>query len=154
MSSIESLHRMTRDERDLRGLIVAGSDHLTTYNLYAEAFACCRLYRRSSRFAAPFIRAEAINKWAEERGVLVKSIEDAALAMACVFRSVNLPLPEKMPLANIKIGQRFTDLLAQFMPFDLVIDGQHVRRPRSARFAFERVQRMGRDCRFAQFFRR
>ena len=38
MASIESLHRMTREERDLEGLIVPGSDHLTAYNLYAEAF--------------------------------------------------------------------------------------------------------------------
>ena len=30
-ANIESLHRMTREERDLRGLIVAGSDHLTAY---------------------------------------------------------------------------------------------------------------------------
>src|SRR5581483_5744853 len=35
MASIESLHRMTREERDLDGLIVPGSDHLTAYNLYA-----------------------------------------------------------------------------------------------------------------------
>ena len=39
MSSIESLHRMTREERDLEGLVVPGSDHLTAYNVYAEAFA-------------------------------------------------------------------------------------------------------------------
>ena len=38
MSSIESLHRMTREERDLEGLVVHGSDHLTAYNLYAEAY--------------------------------------------------------------------------------------------------------------------
>jgi ATP-dependent helicase HrpA len=36
-ASIESLHRMTREERDLRGLVVHGSDHLTAYNVYAEA---------------------------------------------------------------------------------------------------------------------
>src|SRR2546422_2072792 len=36
-ASVESLHRMTREERDLRGLIVSGSDHLTAYNVYAEA---------------------------------------------------------------------------------------------------------------------
>src|SRR5438034_7459478 len=36
-ANIESLHRMTREERDLRGLIVSGSDHLTAYNVYAEA---------------------------------------------------------------------------------------------------------------------
>src|SRR5262249_55333466 len=39
MSSIESLHRMTREDRDLEGLVVPGSDHLTAYNVYAEAFA-------------------------------------------------------------------------------------------------------------------
>src|SRR5687767_11810839 len=35
MSGVESLHRMTREDRDLRGLIVRGSDNLTAYNLYA-----------------------------------------------------------------------------------------------------------------------
>src|SRR5204863_350556 len=38
MSGVESLHRMTRDERDLEGLIVPGSDHLTAYNVYADAY--------------------------------------------------------------------------------------------------------------------
>ncbi len=38
MSSIESLHRMTREERDLDGIVVHGSDNLTAYNLYAEAY--------------------------------------------------------------------------------------------------------------------
>lgn len=123
MSSIESLHRMTRDEHDLRGLVAPGSDHLTTYNLYAEAFAAAGYIGEVHGLPRHLFDTEAINKWAEERGVLVKTIEDAALAMACVFRSVGLPLPEKMPPATTKIGQRFTDLLAQFMPFDLVIDG-------------------------------
>ena len=36
-SSIESLHRMTREERDLHGLVANGSDHLTAFNIYAEA---------------------------------------------------------------------------------------------------------------------
>src|SRR5581483_5398074 len=36
MAGIESLHRMTREDRDLAGLIVRGSDHLTAYNVYAE----------------------------------------------------------------------------------------------------------------------
>ena len=38
MSGVESLHRMTREGRDLEGLVVRGSDHLTAYNLYAEGF--------------------------------------------------------------------------------------------------------------------
>ena len=36
-SNIDSLHRMTREERDLHGLIANGSDHLTAYNVYADA---------------------------------------------------------------------------------------------------------------------
>ena len=36
-ANIDSLHRMTREERDLHGLVVNGSDHLTAYNVYAEA---------------------------------------------------------------------------------------------------------------------
>src|SRR5258708_17310937 len=36
-ANIESLHRMTREERELQGLILPGSDHLTAYNVYAEA---------------------------------------------------------------------------------------------------------------------
>ena len=49
MASIESLHRMTREERDLDGVTVPGSDHLTAYNLYAEAYQTAgrsRLHRR------------------------------------------------------------------------------------------------------------
>jgi hypothetical protein len=122
MSSIESLHRMTREERDLRGLVVPGSDHLTSYNLYAEAFARAGYIGEVHGLPRHLFDTKTINEWAEERGVLVKSIEDAALASSCLFRSVNLPLPKQMPLADADVLQSFSELLAQFMPFDLVID--------------------------------
>ena len=103
MSSIDSLHRMTRDDRDLDGLLVPGSDHLTAYNLYAEAFAT-RLRGRGVRAGAPSVRrARRIEPWAERRGVLVKSVEDAALAMASVYRGVGLPLPTSMPRAGDRL---------------------------------------------------
>jgi hypothetical protein len=122
MSSIESLHRMTREDRDLRGLIVSGSDHLTSYNLYAEAYQRAGYVGDVYGLPRHLFEAEAIEAWAEERGVLVKSVEDAALATASLFRGVGLPLPTKMPLADDKIFERFTELVARFMPFDLVID--------------------------------
>jgi uncharacterized membrane protein YgcG len=122
MSSIESLHRMTREDRNLHGLVMPGSDHLTTYNLYAEAYERAGFIGEVYGLPRHLFESEAIATWAEERGVLVKSIEDAALAMASVFRSVELPLPTEMPLASQTILRRFTDLVAQFMPFDLVID--------------------------------
>ena len=123
MSSIESLHRMTREERDLSGVTVPGSDHLTAYNLYAEAFSRCG-YIGEVYGLSRHIFDESIQRWAEQRGVLVKSIEDAALATASIFRSLGMELPDRMVNARDHIYRKFTKLLAQFMPFDLVIDEQ------------------------------
>jgi len=136
MSAVESLHRMTRDDRDLSGLIVSGSDHLTAYNVYAEAY---RLHGAIGEvYGLPrHVFDEGLDEWAERRGVLVKSIEDTALAAASVYRSVGLPLPTALPLANEAMRRAFADLVARYMPFDLVIDeetadGHHARVSRSS----------------------
>jgi ATP-dependent helicase HrpA len=121
MSSIESLHRMTREERDLSGVTVPGSDHLTAYNLYAEAFSHCGYI--GEVYGLPrHLFDESIESWAEQRGVLVKAIEDAALATASIYRALGMELPTKMVNARDHIYRKFTELLAQYMPFDLVID--------------------------------
>jgi hypothetical protein len=67
---------------------------------------------------------EEIERWAEERGVLVKAIEDIALGTASVYRQLDLPLPAKLPYGDRKTLELFADLLAKIMPFDLVIDEQ------------------------------
>ena len=121
MSSIESLHRMTREERDLRGLLVPGSDHLTAYNLYADAFAA-HGYRGEVYGLPRHLFAEGIEEWGEDRGALVKTVEDAALGMASIYRSLELELPEKLPIAGEHIARQFADLLARIMPFDLVME--------------------------------
>lgn len=123
MSSIESLHRMTREERNLEGLIVPGSDHLTAYNIYAEALKECGSIGQVYGLARHQFD-ETIADWAEARGVLVKSIEDTALGMASIYRSLNMPLPATLPQARSKIYVQFTDLVAKLMPFDFVIDEQ------------------------------
>ncbi|MBA3853541.1 MAG: DEAD/DEAH box helicase, partial [Gemmatimonas sp.] len=123
MASVESLHRMTREDRDLAGLIVPGSDHLTTYNVYAEAFAKCGYIGEVYGLPRQMFDA-SIERWAEARGVLVKAVEDAALAMASIYRSVRLPLPERMPMVTPAIEKEWLDLLARIMPFSLVIDEQ------------------------------
>ena len=121
MSSVESLHRMTREDRSIDDLIVAGSDHLTAYNLYAEAFA--RAGYIGEVYGLPrHLFNESVEEWAERRGVLVKAIEDAALGMASVYRSVGLPIPTAMRIAGDDVKRSFAGLLAQVMPFDLVID--------------------------------
>ncbi len=123
-SSIESLHRMTREVRDLEGVLVAGSDHLTAYNLYADAYREAGSVGEVYGLPRHLFQAEKLARWADRRGVLVKAIEDAALAMASVYRSVGVELPARMPFAGGRVYNRFADLLACFMPFDLVIDEQ------------------------------
>lgn len=126
MSGIESLHRMTREGRNLEGLAVRGSDHLTAYNLYAEGFRVAGYVGEVYGLSRHMFDPERIPHWAEQRGVLVKSLEDAALAMASVYRSVGMPLPTTLALARDSTVRQFRDLLAQFMPFDLVIEEQTV----------------------------
>jgi ATP-dependent helicase HrpA len=121
MSSVESLHRMTRDDRNLEGLVVPGSDNLTAYNLYAEGFTRCGYI--GEVYGLPrHLFDDSVEQWAEERGVLVKAIEDAALGMASVYRALNLQLPGKMVLARDHAYGKLVELLAEVMPFDLVID--------------------------------
>jgi len=123
-SNIESLHRMTREERQLGGLIVPGSDHITAYNVYAEAVNKHGFLGEVYGLPRHLFREEDIERWAEERGVLVKAIEDIALGTASVYRQLELPLPAKLPYGDRKTLELFADLLAKIMPFDLVIDEQ------------------------------
>ena len=132
MSSVESLHRMTRDERDLDGLIVPGSDHLTAYNLYAEAYQSAGSIGAVYGLPRHVFNEERIERWAERRGALVKAIEDAALGMASVYRAVGFDLPSRMSNAGEQTLRAFQELLAEFMPFSLVVeeetsDGQEAR---------------------------
>ncbi len=120
-SNIESLHRMTREERDLHGVIVNGSDHLTAYNLYAEAVNQ-HGYLGEVYGLPRHLFEDGLEEWAERRGVLVKAIEDTALGVASVYRSLELPLPKQLPYASKELRKQWADLVARFMPFDLVID--------------------------------
>jgi ATP-dependent helicase HrpA len=120
-SNIDSLHRMTREERDLHGVVVNGSDHLTAYNLYAEAVNQ-HGYVGQVYGLPRHLFEDGLAEWAERRGVLVKAIEDTALGVASVYRSLELPLPKQLPYASKELRKAWADLLARFMPFDLVID--------------------------------
>ena len=120
-SSMESLHRMTREERDLHGLVANGSDHLTAYNIYAEAVNQ-HGYLGEVYGLPRHVFEEGLEEWAERRGVLVKAIEDTALGMASVYRALELPLPRQLPYASKDLRAAWMDLVARVMPFDLVID--------------------------------
>jgi len=122
-ASIDSLHRMTREERDLHGVLASGSDHLTAYNLYAEAVS--HHGSIGEVYGLPrHLFAEEVEAWAERRGVLLKAIEDAALGVASVYRALELPLPPTLPYASKEMKRRWAELVARVMPFDLVLDEQ------------------------------
>ncbi len=121
-SNIDSLHRMTREERDLHGILVNGSDHLTAYNLFAEAVNQHGFLGQVYGLARHVFYEAGLADWAERRGVLVKAIEDTALGVASVYRSLELPLPKQLPYASKEVRRRWADLVARIMPFDLVID--------------------------------
>lgn len=122
MASIESLHRMTREERDLDGILLPGSDHLTAYNLYAEAYSSAGSMGEVYGLPRHVFDEQRLDEWAGRRGALVKSIEDAALGMASIYRGVGLPLPDRMSIAGERVLRKFQELLARYMPFTLVID--------------------------------
>ena len=69
MSGVESLHRMTREERDLEGLVVPGSDHLTAYNVYAEAFRVAGYIGEVYGLPRHLFEEEAMAEWEEEATV-------------------------------------------------------------------------------------
>ncbi len=120
-SNIESLHRMTREERELHGLVTNGSDHLTACNIFAEAVNQ-HGYVGEVYGLPRHLFEDGLEEWAERRGVLIKAIEDTALGLASVYRSLELPLPKQLPYASKEIRTRWADLIARVMPFDLVID--------------------------------
>ncbi len=125
-ASIESLHRMTREERDLRALVVHGSDHLTAYNVYAEAVSLHGSVGLVYGLPRHQFR-ETVAEWSASRGVLVKALEDAALGMASVYRTLELPLPESLNTARGGAVRGFRDLVARVMPFDLAIEQETAR---------------------------
>ena len=120
-ASIDSLHRMTREERELHGALVKGSDHLTAYNLYAEAVNQ-HGYLGVVYGLPRHLFEEGVEDWAERRGVLLKAIEDAALGVASIYRALDLVLPATLPYAGKEIRTEWAELIARVMPFDLVID--------------------------------
>jgi len=121
-ASIESLHRMTRQDRHIQAWVVPGSDHLTAYRLYEDALRSCGTMGTVYGLPRHVFDPEALAEWSEERGVLMRAIEDAALALASICRALEIPLPAELPRLSAKLADEWRDLLARVMPFDLVID--------------------------------
>lgn len=121
-ASVDSLHRMTRSDRYIEAYIVAGSDHLTAYQLYQDALEQCGRLGEVYGLPRHVFDEEALTEWADERGVLVRSIEDAALGIASIYRSMEMTLPARFPSLSRRMEREWQKLLARVAPFDLVID--------------------------------
>jgi hypothetical protein len=122
-ASIESLHRMLRQQdNDIGQYVVPGSDHLTSYAIYRDALEQTGSMGAIYGLPRHVFDPQALEEWAEERGVMMRSIEDAALAIASIFRGLDLTLPRTLPKMSGRIEREWQALLARVMPFDLVID--------------------------------
>ncbi|MDQ3555512.1 MAG: DEAD/DEAH box helicase, partial [Gemmatimonadota bacterium] len=123
-ASVESLHRMLRQENRIDRYVVPGSDHLTAYQLYEGALR--ETGSLGSVYGLPrhVFDADALAEWTEERGVLVRAVEDAALAIASIYRSLDLVLPRQLPRLDDALIRGWRRLVARTMPFDLVLDGE------------------------------
>jgi hypothetical protein len=111
--------------------VVSGSDHLTAYNVFAEAV---NRYGHLGRVhdLPRHLFGEEMDEWAESRGILIKAIEDIALGTAAVYRTLEAPLPEKLPYAGSQALRSFRELVTRIAPFDVAIeqelaDGRPVR---------------------------
>jgi hypothetical protein len=121
-ASIESLHRMLKPDNDIGQYVIAGSDHLTAYNIYQHALDELGTIGHVYGLPRHVFVEEELAKWCDERGVLVRSIEDAALAIASIYRSLDMELPRHMPRVNRATERDWKRLVARVMPFSLVID--------------------------------
>jgi len=122
VAALESLHRMTRAERAIERFVVPGSDHLTAYRLYQAALERCGSLGQVWGLPRHVFDPESLQEWAERHGVLVRAIEDGAVALASIYRALDRPLPERLPPLTKALVRAWQDLVARVMPFDLVID--------------------------------
>ncbi|CAN5335984.1 hypothetical protein BH23GEM4_BH23GEM4_06790 [soil metagenome] len=123
-ASLESLHRAVRQEHDIQPFLVPGSDHLTVYRIYRDALRESGALGTVYGLPRHVFDAEALEAWTENHGVLVRAIEDAALAIASIYRSLELPLPRSLPALDDELEAEWRRLLARIMPFDLIVDGE------------------------------
>ena len=124
-ASIDSLHRMLRQQdNDIGEYVVAGSDHLTVYRIYHAALEECGSLGSVYGLPRHVFDDQCLETWAEERGVMMRSIEDGALAIASIYRGMDLELPRTLPRLTGKLERAWQRLLAKVMPFSLVMDGE------------------------------
>jgi len=91
----------------LSGLIVGGSDHLTSYNVYAEAFTQCGAV--GEVYGLPrHLFDERVEEWADRRESWSRRSKTPRSAVASCTAAWTA-LPTTMPRATDEIRRAFAD---------------------------------------------
>ena len=122
-ANIDSLHRMTREERDLHGVDRQRERSPHRLQPLRRGGEPARLPGRGVRAAAAPVRGGARRSGPSGAACWSRRSRTSRSASASVYRALELPLPEAAALRRRRSSARqFADLLARVMPFDLVID--------------------------------
>jgi hypothetical protein len=97
----------------------------TAHNVHPEAYKVAGYVGEVYGLARHLFKEEEITEWAERRSVLAKSIEDAALGMASVYRGLSMQLPG----VGSAIGLAVTRAAASFAAASQAADVGGRRRP-------------------------
>ena len=124
--SIAKLFGITRREWNQNcGVVVAGSDHLTAYNIVATALGKFGVLKDGPngfeyRFRGDFAHGSGENrqvgefiKWCDENGFVAREIKDIALAMRSVYRALGMTMPD--PSSNFPIVIKDSPLCMKFL---------------------------------------
>ena len=124
---------MTREERDLHGLIVNGSDHLTAYNLYAEAVNQ-HGYSARSTGCRVMCSKKGSRSGPSGAGCSSRRSRTRRSVWRSVYRSIELPLPKQLPYAGEGDPRGNSELLARVHAVRPGDRRAYGRRPGGARF--------------------
>ena len=133
MASADQLYRLVRRdwEQDAR-VTVMGSDHMTTYNIIADALTRIGWIDDSTGFSeyrlygdeAEELETGLFAQWASDRRVVMTEVQAILLAMKSVYRQLELPLADPMGFHQVTQASAlcgaFVDLLARVQSLEFV----------------------------------
>lgn len=144
----ESLYSLLRNNANLSGVRISGSDQLTAYNIVAFALNQFGYLRKSNGggveygFQGDWFRKKynkqtkqteksmgGFVQWCDENGFNPKAIKEVAIAMKSVYRQLRTQMPDPQDLQliseNDEMHKKFVDLLARAQSLDFVLDEQN-----------------------------
>lgn len=125
-SASSGLFRILKSDYDISEFIVAGSDHLTAYNIVAYAITTFGEISSSKGYTEYRFREKEFYGWAEMKGINAKEIEEIALALKSILHNLKMPIPNKLDKAGIETYRDFTKMLAEVRSLKVVRRGRDI----------------------------